>query len=144
MDSLTKAMRSKNMSRIRSKDTLPERIVRNILTNLGKRYRLHVKDLAGKPDIAIKKIRVAIFINGCFWHSHKNCKRSSVPKSNRKYWLPKLKRNVQKQVIDIKSLKREDWDVLVIWECETRSKEILARRIESWLQNVSKAAKLGK
>ena len=98
MDHLTRKRRSWNMSRIRSKGTAPEIAVRKSLTRLGWRYRLHSPKLAGKPDVIISKAGTIIFINGCFWHQHKGCKRQAMPKANKSYWLPKLKRNIQKQV----------------------------------------------
>jgi DNA mismatch endonuclease (patch repair protein) len=132
-DHLTKKERSWNMSRIRSRDTAPEKIVRKILTELGLRYRLHVKQLPGNPDIIIKKNKTAIFINGCFWHQHKGCKRKTMPKGNRNYWKPKLKRNVAKQEADIKELRKDDWKVGIVWECEARSEAKLKKKLQKIL-----------
>ena len=94
MDNLTKKQRHLCMSRIKSKDTKPELVVRKILNRHKIRYSLHSKRLPGKPDIVVSKKRKVIFINGCFWHQHKGCKRQALPKSNKKYWLKKLKNNI--------------------------------------------------
>lgn len=120
------------MSRIRSKDTAPEKTVRKMLSELGLRYRLHSKQLPGKPDI-IKKDKTAIFINGCFWHQHKGCKRKTMPKENRSYWKPKLERNVAKQKADIKALKNDGWNVGIVWECETSNETKLKKKLQQIL-----------
>ena len=118
-DNLTRDQRSKNMSRIRSKDTKPEIIVRKKLHSLGYRYSLHKKGLPGKPDIFLKKLNLAIFVNGCFWHQH-GCKKSSIPKSNKIYWTDKLKKNVSKDKKNKKILLDMGFNVLTIWECEIK------------------------
>ncbi|MEK7092562.1 MAG: DNA mismatch endonuclease Vsr [Patescibacteria group bacterium] len=133
MDHLTKKKRSWNMSRIRSKNTAPEKVVRKILSKLGLRYRLHAKQLPGKPDIIIKRDGVAVFINGCFWHQHKGCKRKTMPKENRDYWKPKLEMNVAKQKANIKRLKKDGWNVNTVWECETRNEARLKKRLQKIL-----------
>ena len=130
MDTFTKEQRSKCMSRIKSKDTKPEIVVRKILFEKGLRYRLHVRDFPGKPDIVIRKKKLAFFINGCFWHQHDGCKRSTTPKTNKNYWRSKLKRNVEKQIKDIRILKESGWRVFVIWECETNKSGLLLKKIE--------------
>lgn len=121
------------MSRIRSKDTTPEKKARKILTQLGWRYRLHVSQLPGKPDIVIKKAKTAIFINGCFWHQHKGCKRKTMPKDNEEYWKPKLEKNVARQKKDISKLKKDGWKVKIIWECETKDETKLIKKVEEIL-----------
>lgn len=133
MDTLTKQQRSWNMTRIRSRDTAPEKTARKILTALGCRYRLHVEHLPGRPDIAIKKDKIAFFVNGCFWHQHGGCRRKTMPKENRNYWKPKLERNVAKQKSDIKKLRKDGWKVKIIWECETGDKNRLSRRLQKIL-----------
>lgn len=117
------------MSRISSKHTKPEILVRKALYNLGFRYRLHNKKLHGKPDIVIKKLKIIIFVNGCFWHQHKGCKRQSIPKSNLGYWKNKLKSNVERQKKDIVSLRRLGWKVYLIWECETKKPKVLLNKV---------------
>ena len=122
-DHLSKNRRSWNMSRISSKNTKPELIVRKILYQNGVRYRLHAKDLPGKPDISSKKQKFAVFVNGCFWHQHKGCKRSNKPKSNQSYWIPKLERNIQRQNESINSLKEMGYKTSIIWECELKNSD---------------------
>lgn len=133
MDNLTKKQRSFCMSRIRSKNTGPEIIVRKILTDLGIKYRLHKTTLPGKPDIVISKQKTVVFINGCFWHQHKNCKKSSIPKTNIKYWKPKLKRNVDKQKKDFKLLRQLGWKKIVVWECQVKNNRFLNKKFEKAL-----------
>lgn len=133
MDNLTKEQRKLCMSRIRSKDTQPEKVVRKILTRLGFRYRLHNSKLPGKPDIIISKIKTIFFINGCFWHQHKGCKKQAMPKANIKYWKNKLERNVDKQKEDIRKLKSDGWKVYIIWECQTKNEENLTKKIQKIL-----------
>lgn len=130
MDNLTKEQRHINMSQIRSKNTCPEKIVRRILTKLGYRYRLHLKKLLGKPDIVLSGNGAAIFVNGCFWHQHKDCRRQAVPKVNKEYWIPKLKRNIKRQMENIKQLEKEGWKVKIIWECETKDETSLMKKIK--------------
>lgn len=120
MDTVSKEVRSKNMSAIRSKDTIPELIVRKVLFGMGYRYRLHAKSLPGKPDIVLKKYRTVIFIHGCYWHHHANCKRANWPKSNKEYWIPKIKRNIARDKIHQKNLKKMGWSVIIFWECEVK------------------------
>jgi len=120
-DHLTVSKRSWNMSRIRSKDTKPELIVRKMLYKRGIRFRLHVKDLPGKPDLSNKKKKFAVFVNGCFWHQHEECKRATVPKSNKRYWLPKLEKNVARFKDNTDKLLDLGWKVFIVWECETKN-----------------------
>lgn len=121
------------MSRIRSRNTQPEKIVRKFLSSLNYKYRLHDKKLPGKPDIVIKDERKAIFINGCFWHQHKGCKRRAMPKTNIDYWKNKLWRNVEKQKQDIKKLKKFGWKVRIIWECEAKNSKKLIKKLKNFL-----------
>ncbi len=130
MDHLNIAERSWNMSRIKSKHTLPEKIVRRCFAELGIRYRLHVSKLPGRPDVVIGRSKMAIFVNGCFWHQHQGCKRQSVPKSNAGYWVKKLESNIKKQKIDIRELKKLGWKVFVIWECDTKNGKKLSKAIK--------------
>ena len=113
--------RSRIMSRIRSKNTKPEIIVRKYLHSLGYRFRLHDKKLPGKPDIVMKKHKTAIQVRGCFWHKH-GCKFSNVPKSNKSYWTPKLKKNKERDKQNDKKLKKLEWKLIVIWECKINKK----------------------
>jgi DNA mismatch endonuclease (patch repair protein) len=121
------------MSRIKSKDTKPEIIVRKTLYKLGFRYGLYKEDLPGKPDIIFLKKKIAIFVNGCFWHQHEGCKRKSSPKTNTEYWEKKLKKNVENQNKSIISLRKTGWKVFIIWECETKDSTLLEKRIKEFL-----------
>lgn len=121
------------MSRIRSANTKPEIIVRSALFKLGFRFRLSGKVsekycpngcLPGKPDIVLAKYKTVIFVHGCFWHHHAGCKRASWPKSNKEYWIPKIKINIIRDRKNIKELKKMKWNVEIIWECETKEKRL--------------------
>lgn len=105
------------MSRIRSKDTKPEMIVRKFLFSKGFRYRLHVKDLPGKPDIVLPKYKTVIFVHGCFWHGHDGCKLNRIPRKNKKYWIPKLEKNKKRDAIQLKELNLLGLKGIIIWEC---------------------------
>lgn len=130
-DHLTKAGRSVNMSKIRSKNTNPEKAVKKTLNKLKVKYRSHRKSLPGKPDFWLVGTKKLIFVNGCFWHCCplKRCKRSNVPKSNKSYWEPKLKRNVQRDKKNLRLLKSEGWQPVIIWECQTKKLDILERKV---------------
>ncbi len=117
-DNLTKEQRFRNMSNIKSKDTIPELKVRSYLFRKGLRYRLHDSKLPGRPDMVLKKYKVVLFVNGCFWHRHKGCKFYSIPKTNSEYWNKKLKRNEERDKVTHRKLIQEGWKVIVIWECE--------------------------
>jgi DNA mismatch endonuclease (patch repair protein) len=135
VDKLTARRRSENMRRIRSKDMKPELVVRSTVHRLGYRFRLHAKELPGKPDIVRRKYKQAILVHGCFWHLHpkEDCADARLPKSNTDYWHNKLKCNVERDALAIRALKRSGWCVLVIWECETKEQKKLSSRIEKFL-----------
>ena len=114
------SIRSYNMSRIRDKNTKPEILVRKFLYSKRFRYRLHVKKLPGKPDIVLKKYNAIIFINGCFWHKHKDCKYFVIPKTRTEWWLKKINKNVENDLKHISMLKNLGWNVIIIWECELK------------------------
>lgn len=123
------------MAAIRSKDMKPEMIVRSLVHRMGYRYRLHRKGLAGKPDLVFGRRKKVIFVHGCYWHQHSDpdCKISRLPKSNLDYWLPKLQRNVERDKQNIASLAESGWDVLTVWECETKNASALQERIARFL-----------
>ena len=116
-DVFSKKKRSEVMSLIRSKNTKPELYVRSFLHKKGYRFRLHQKNLPGKPDIVLKKHKVVINVNGCFWHQH-NCGKSTIPKSNRKFWLNKFKNNTKRDRLNTLKLRKLGWKVYKIWECK--------------------------
>ena len=118
MDIWSKQKRSEVMSKIRGKDTKPEMILRAQLFKQGFRFRIHRKDLPGKPDIVLPKYKAVIFVNGCFWHYHKNCKEGRIPSTHSKFWRDKLNRNIIRDEANVKALEKENWKVFVIWECE--------------------------
>ena len=115
----SKAVRSKNMSHIRSKDTKPEITVRKYLFAKGFRYRKNVKELPGCPDIVLPKYRTVIFVNGCFWHKH-DCSRFVWPSSNTDYWRSKIEKNVERDKENKEQLNKNGWKVLVVWECQLK------------------------
>ena len=127
--------RSWIMSRIREKNTSPELKVRSLIHRLGFRFRLHRKDLPGKPDLVFPSRKKVIFVHGCFWHGH-NCARGHrVPKTNSRYWVDKIHRNTERDVNHQCDLKALGWDVLVIWECEIRNPEIVSIKIGLFLHD---------
>lgn len=112
--------RSENMARVKSKDTKPEIYLRKLLWHKGFRYRTNYKKLPGKPDIYISKYNVAIFVNGCFWHMHKNCKYSSIPKNNHEFWKNKLEGNIERDRKNYTQLESMGIKVIVVWGCEIK------------------------
>lgn len=128
--------RSQIMSRIRSHNTRPEVVTRAAVHRFGLRFRNHVADLPGKPDLANKRARWAIFVHGCFWHSHKGCPLASKPKSNSSYWAPKLRQNVIRGRENVRKLERLGYKVLIVWECETRNLKALATRLGSFCRTL--------
>ena len=123
-DKLTPQQRHYCMSRIRGKATKPELLVRHWLWSHGYRYRLNVKSVPGKPDIVLRKYRTAIFVNGCFWHGHEDCRLYSVPKSNTDFWIAKVQRNRERDQEEYKALHDAGWQVVVIWECQLKKNVI--------------------
>jgi len=109
------------MSRIKAKDTKPELLVRRFLHARGFRYRLHVKNLPGKPDIVLSKYKTVIFVHGCFWHGHNHCKYFVVPKTKTEWWLNKINGNIANDEKAIKALKKEGWKIMTVWGCELGS-----------------------
>lgn len=135
MDIWSKEKRSEVMSKILSNDTGPERRVRKILSTLGYRYRLNVKNLPGKPDIVLRKYDLIIFVHGCFWHLHSRCRDGTIPKSRTEYWKDKLLKNKERDAKNIRELKRQGWKVLRLWECEIEKKpEKVIKKIEKFLK----------
>lgn len=124
------------MSRIPSRDTVPELVVRRLLHSLGFRFRLHRGDLPGKPDIVLPRRRTVIFVHGCFWHAH-GCKIGRPPKSREEFWLPKLERNRLRDADNEAALIARGWNVLTLWQCEIRDPIALETRL---LDTLSKSA----
>lgn len=135
MDKLSPERRSANMKAIRARDTKPELVVRRLLHRLGYRYRLHRKDLPGKPDIAFVGRRKALFVHGCFWHQHPDeaCRDSRRPRSNVGYWGPKLARNLERDREAVMLLRNMGWEALVLWECELSDEPRLLITLSDYL-----------
>lgn len=119
-DRITKEQRSVNMSHIHGKDTSEEVLVRKYLFSMGYRFRKNVNVLPGKPDLVLPKYKTAIFINGCFWHRHKNCKYASIPKTNIEFWNRKFERNVANDKKVVRKLRSMGYHVVTIWECKLK------------------------
>ena len=135
MDHVSEDRRSAIMASVGSKNTAPELIVRRILHALGYRFRLHRKDLPGKPDVVLPKYRTCLFIHGCFWHRHPNCKKSSLPKSNTSFWEKKFERNIHRDYEVTATLRSMGWNVVIIWECQTKSPALLAELLSNIVSN---------
>lgn len=131
--------RSYNMSRIRGKDTHPELLVRKYLFGKGFRYRLHDKQLPGKPDIVLKKYKTVIFIHGCFWHGHEGCKYFKIPETNTDWWAKKIETNRERDEKNISSLINAKWNVFVIFECDLKvsKQEITLQKLSTYLNELS-------
>jgi DNA mismatch endonuclease (patch repair protein) len=129
----TTANRSYIMSRIKGKDTQPELLVRRLIYGMGFRYRLHRKDLPGKPDITFSSRKKVIFVHGCFWHQHHGCKVKHIPKSNIDYWKPKLRRTIIRDKANQKKLIAEGWKYLILWECQLKNIDIVKQNIQNFL-----------
>ena len=133
----SKETRSYNMSRIRSKDTKPEMLVRKFLHKNGFRYRLHVKNMPGKPDIVLPKYKTVIFIHGCFWHGHEGCKYYVVPKTRTEWWLNKINGNISNDTTAENNLRAAGWKIIKIWECELKkgTLEVTLSHLEDTLKS---------
>lgn len=126
--------RSRVMRAVKSRDTGPEMAVRRLVHSMGYRYRLHPKDLPGKPDLVFPSRKKAIFVHGCFWHGH-TCRRGDrLPKTNAAYWTNKIARNRQRYERQRAELDRDGWRVLTVWECQTRARDELATRVRAFLE----------
>ena len=137
MDNLTPERRSANMSKIRAKNTSPEMAVRRLVHGMGFRYRLHVAALPGKPDLVFPRLRKIIQVHGCFWHRHRGCIDSHIPKTRVEYWKPKLARNQKRDRANEKALRRQGWEVLIIWQCEVNAAALLSERMAEFLRGTS-------
>ena len=137
MDSLTPEHRSWNMSRIRSGDTKPERLVRSLLHKMGYRFRLHRRDLPGRPDIVLPGRRTVVLVHGCYWHRHPGCRFAYTPKSNVAFWQTKFNENVDRDLRQHGQLRDLGWHVITVWECETKNLDMLAERFLSEVPNLA-------
>jgi DNA mismatch endonuclease (patch repair protein) len=122
------------MSRIRGKDTKPELLVRSALHRMGYRFRLHRKDLPGRPDVVLPRFNAAVFVHGCFWHRHKGCRLTATPKTRAGFWKKKFHENVRRDKRNEAALRRAGWRVLKIWECEAVSGARLERKLSRFFE----------
>lgn len=133
VDSIDQATRSAVMARVRGKNTQPEFIVRKLVFAAGYRYRLHVRNLPGSPDLVFPMRKKVILVHGCFWHRHDNCSRARMPKSRVEYWTEKLNGNKARDERTCVALSQAGWQVYVVWECELSDREMLAKKLVSFL-----------
>ncbi len=133
--------RSWLMSRVRGKDTAPELRLRSALHRSGFRYRLHAKDLPGKPDIVFRSRKIAIFVHGCFWHRHKGCRKTTTPRTRRRFWQLKFDQNIARDQRNRRALRRLGWIVITIWECQTKNEERALQRIRRAIARRTPATK---
>lgn len=131
MDHVPKAKRSLMMRGIKGKDTAPEMIVRSAAHRMGLRFRLHKAGLPGRPDLVFSRWRTVVFVNGCFWHRHPSCKRTTVPKTNRGFWSAKFSANVARDKRNYALLEEQGWQVAVIWQCQCRTVETASEALRS-------------
>ena len=132
-DTMSPEERSRRMALVRSEDTKPEMAVRRLVHGMGYRYRLHCRDLPGKPDLVFRSRRAVVFVHGCFWHRHEDCPLARLPKSKVEFWTVKLEGNRERDARKVAALKEAGWRVLVVWECELKDKELLAQRLRCFL-----------
>lgn len=135
MDVFSREKRSQIMSHVSGKNTKPETVVRSLLHNLGYRFRLHRKDLPGKPDITLPKHKKVVFVHGCFWHGHTDCPRSKRPTTNKIFWREKLDKNKERDKVSVNNLKKIGWDILLIWTCEVNDTFKLKNKLLSFLES---------
>lgn len=123
------------MARVKAKDSCAEMRVRRVVHSLGLRYRLHRRDLPGSPDLVFPKHRAVILVHGCFWHRHPGCKKASTPKSQVQYWQDKFDRNVARDRQVVAELRALGWRVMIIWECETKTNDIILQRVNEFFKS---------
>lgn len=136
-DIFSKAKRSEIMSKISGKETKPEILVRKFLFSQGFRYRKNDRKLPGKPDIVLPRYKTGIFVHGCFWHGHLNCKKSALPQTNHEFWKNKIQKNIERDKSKQKELKKLGWQIITVWQCQIKSRELFEktmRRIVTKLQ----------
>ncbi len=140
MDVVDQATRSRMMSGIRGKDTKPEMTVRKYLHALGYRYRIHRRDLPGNPDLVLTKLRVCLFVHGCFWHRHVGCRFATNPKTRTAFWNEKFEKNVARDLANIQALEELGWTVLVIWECQLKESDQALEKLKQKLGEIGACA----
>jgi len=133
MDTLSKEKRSWNMSRIRGRDTTPERLVRSIVHRLGYRFRLHARELPGHPDIVLPRLKTVLLVHGCFWHRHSRCRFAYMPKTRKAFWKSKFADNQARDVAVRRRLRKLGWKIITVWECQTTNEQSLALKLKRML-----------
>ena len=128
-DVFSKEKRKWLMSRVQKMHTKPEKMVRSLLHRMGYRFRLQRKDLPGNPDIVLPRYKIVIFVNGCFWHGHQNCRKSKRPETNKAFWNNKINKNIKRDQANYQNLANRGWQVVVIWECETKNPDLLLEKL---------------
>ena len=134
MDHVDSITRSRIMAAVHSENTKPERVVRSVVHRLGYRYRLHVAALPGRPDLVFACRRKVLFVHGCFWHRHGNCRYASMPKTRRKFWQAKFDSNVARDKATVRQLRKMGWAVMTVWQCELKKPDRLAQRLDRFLR----------
>ena len=138
MDSVSPEKRSWVMAQVKGRNTRPEKAVRSLLHHMGYRFRLQRVDLPGKPDIVLPKYRTAVFVHGCYWHRHDCPNGQRLPKSRLDFWLPKLEGNRERDIRKQSLLRKQGWNVLIIWECQLRDTNTLQENIRAFLKDAAK------
>lgn len=134
-DKFTPEKRSNIMSRVKGRDTGPEKVIRSILHAMGYRFRLHEKRLPGKPDIVLPRHQRVVLVHGCFWHGHQGCNRSKRPKSNVDFWNRKIDGNIRRDVENQEKLRTAGWKILTVWQCQIRDRERLQNRLRDFMED---------
>ena len=136
-DIFSKAKRSEVMSKVTAKDTRPEVKIRKYLFSKGFRYRKNDKRFPGKPDIVLPKYKIVIFVHGCFWHGHKNCKKSTLPQTNYEFWKNKIQGNTERDKSNQKQLKKLGWKIIVVWQCQIKNRELFEKTMKRIVQKIT-------
>lgn len=137
MDIVDSETRARMMSGIRGKNTVPEMLVRRFLHARGYRYRVHRKDLPGKPDLVLPRLKVCIFVHGCFWHRHPGCVYATTPKTRPEFWSEKFQKNVRRDLANIDALEAAGWNVLIVWECHLKNDPNTLERVAEKLRLIA-------
>jgi DNA mismatch endonuclease, patch repair protein len=140
-DKVSPEQRSRNMSRVKGRDTKPEKVVRSLLHGMGYRFRLHRRDLPGRPDVVLPKHKKAVFIHGCFWHGHEGCPRAARPTTNADFWNKKIDSNIRRDAAAQQGLTTLGWKYLIVWQCQMRDLTALADRLNSFLTDPTQERK---
>jgi len=139
-DVFTPEKRSAIMARVKNRNTKPEILVRSMLHALGYRFRLHRKDLPGTPDVVLPRHRKVVLVHGCLWHGHPGCRRAARPTTNAEFWNRKIDANLRRDAEALKKLTSAGWQVLTVWECQTRNQDTLRGRLQQFMQSTKEQA----